>query len=162
MINHLQSYSGYDRQWALEQAKYHYEKELFPLLLLRLSDHVPINQDIAKQRIIEWSQRKDFSKLCIDYFLDVAMTQIRLRSIDEINQLIFYKIQEDTSYFKFVLISSQGKLPRALLAYAVRTKCINHEGLIAWSSKAKDQLVRALWLNSLIENQNIDALKKIG
>ena len=40
----LRSYDGYMRQSALERLKDCYQNELFPALLFRLSDYVPINQ----------------------------------------------------------------------------------------------------------------------
>ena len=161
LISNLTNYSGYIRQKTLEQLKGCFDDVLFPHIVLRLSDYVPVNREIAAKHLLVWGQEDNFSKLCVDYFLDVFAAGKRIRVVPEIEQLIFNKLKENTEYFEMKLMGSQGPVPRALLQYAIQTKLISKEELVAISSQAKDQQVRDFWLSHLFAEQRIGELRNI-
>ena len=57
----LKSYDGYLRQEMLEKFQQNFQPALFPHVLNRLSDYVPINRKLATTHIQEWSERTEFS-----------------------------------------------------------------------------------------------------
>ncbi|MCU4580096.1 hypothetical protein KTJ32_03645 [Acinetobacter gyllenbergii] len=150
----LRSYDGYTRQQTLETLQDCYEVELFPALLFRLSDYVPINQQLAAAHFRRWSKRSEFSQLCIDYFLDIAAIQQRMRVVPEIETLLLQEVANNTAYLQETLISVQGKLPRMLLLYINKYKWIERDCLIELCKAAKDQMVRKFWLDHFIQHQS--------
>ncbi|MEG0745708.1 MAG: hypothetical protein RR509_05120, partial [Acinetobacter sp.] len=129
----LRSYDGYMRQSALERLKDCYQNELFPALLFRLSDYVPINQKLAAAHFQRWSERPEFSQLCVDYFLEIAAIQQRVRTVPEIENLLLNTVAENKDYLQHTVISEQGQLPRVLLAYIEKHQWIEHAKLLELS-----------------------------
>ena len=150
----LRSYDGYMRQSALERLKDCYQNELFPALLFRLSDYVPINQKLAAAHFQRWSERPEFSQLCVDYFLEIAAIQQRVRTVPEIENLLLNTVAENKDYLQHTVISEQGQLPRVLLAYIEKYQWIEHAKLLELSKAAKDQIVRKFWLDHIAQNES--------
>lgn len=150
----LRSYDGYRRQWCLEQLQDCYETALFPALLFRLSDYVPINQKLAAAHLQRWSERSEFSQLCIDYFLDIAATQKRLRVVTEIEDLLLREVAHNQAYLQNTLVSLQGALPRILLVYIQKYKWIEPDHLLELCRVANDQMVRKFWLDTIVQTQS--------
>lgn len=78
-INELYSYSGYERQAALNALADCFEPMLFSHLLVKLSDYVAVNRQLAAQHLLRWAERPEISTLCIDYFLDLLAIKKRIR-----------------------------------------------------------------------------------
>lgn len=150
----LRSYDGYIRQSTLEQLQDCYETALFPALLFRLSDYVPINQKLAAIHLQRWSERPEFSRLCVDYFLDIAAIQKRIRVVTEVEELLLKEVANNKSYLQDTLISLQGELPRILLVYIKKYQWVEHDYLIELCKVAKDQIVRKFWLDFIIQTQS--------
>lgn len=150
----LRSHDGYRRQKILEKLQDCYETALFPALLFRLSDYVSINQKLAAAHFQRWSERPEFSQLCIDYFLDVAAIQKRIRVVTEVEDLLLKEVAHNKDYLRETLISLQGKLPRILLVYIKKYKWIEQDHLIELCKVAKDQMVRKFWLDHVVQNQS--------
>lgn len=150
----LRSYDGYIRQSTLEQLQDCYETALFPALLFRLSDYVPINQKLAAAHLQRWSERSEFSQLCIDYFLDIAATQKRLRVVTEIEDLLLREVAHNQAYLQNTLVSLQGALPRILLVYIQKYKWIEPDHLLELCRVANDQMVRKFWLDTIVQTQS--------
>ncbi|MEG1399466.1 MAG: hypothetical protein RSC45_06860 [Acinetobacter sp.] len=150
----LRSYDGYMRQSALERLKDCYQNELFPALLFRLSDYVPINQKLAAAHFQRWSERPEFSQLCVDYFLEIAAIQQRVRTVPEIENLLLNTVAENKDYLQHTVISEQGQLPRVLLNYIEKHQWIEHAKLLELSKAAKDQIVRKFWLDHIAQNES--------
>ena len=154
LLQSLRYYDGYARQRTLEDLKGCYEQELFPALLFRLSDYVPINQKLAAEHLQCWSQRPEFAQLCIDHFLQIAAVQQRVRTVPEIENLLLNTVAENKDYLQRTVISEQGQLPRVLLNYIVEHQWIEQEQLLELSKVAKDQIVRKFWLDHITQNES--------
>jgi hypothetical protein len=150
----LRDYDGYARQRTLEHLKDCYEQELFPALLFRLSDYVEINRELAAQHFQRWSQRPEFTQLCIDHFLQIAAVQQRVRTVPEIENLLLNTVAKNKDYLQHTVSSEQGQLPRVLLNYIVEHQWIEQEQLLELSKVAKDQIVRKFWLDHIIQNES--------
>lgn len=158
LILNLRSYSGYIRQKTLEQISDHYDEKLFPHLLDRLSDYVESNRKLAVEHFNRWSERPDFPELCINYFLEISNLKQRYRTDHETLDLLIAEVAKNKALFSEVLISQQGKLPRELFKFILAYQWINHKELLALSRIAKDQKIRAYWLNHLVENESVSEL----
>ena len=154
LLQSLRYYDGYARQRTLEDLKGCYEQELFPALLFRLSDYVPINQKLAAEHLQCWSERPEFNQLCIDHFLQIAAVQQRVRTVPEIENLLLNTVAENKDYLQRTVISEQGQLPRVLLNYIVEHQWIEQEQLLELSKVAKDQIVRKFWLDHITQNES--------
>ena len=154
----LRDYDGYARQRTLEHLKDCYEQELFPALLFRLSDYIEINRELAAQHFQRWSQRPEFTQLCIDHFLQIAAVQQRVRTVPEIENLLLNTVAKNKDYLQHTVSSEQGQLPRVLLTYIVEHQWIEQEQLLELSKVAKDQIVRKFWLDHIIQNESAQKL----
>lgn len=157
----LSAWNGYHRQQALQQLADCYEAALFPMLLTRLSDYVPINREIAAQHLTRWSERADFSDLCVHYFESVAAIQQRIRIVSTVEDLLLTKTAENMIAIKQLFLNQQGKRPRLFLAYIQRYQWLDDAALLEMCESARDQRVRGYWLNHLIQQDDVNALKKV-
>ena len=114
-MQRLLAWNGHHRQDALEQLADCYETVLFPMLLKRLSDYVPINREMSAQHLVRWSERTDFSDLCVQYFEDVVAIQKRIRIVDAVEDLLLRKTSENLIAIENVFLKQQGKRPRLFL-----------------------------------------------
>ena len=114
MIEQLYVRDGRQREIALKTIAHCYEPELFPHLLLKLSDYVAINRKLAAQHLLRWSERSEISYLCVDYFLDLIAIKERIRLADHIEDILFDKINSQLEYVRQIIEGKQGKLSRAL------------------------------------------------
>ncbi|MCU4417477.1 CbiQ family ECF transporter T component [Acinetobacter bereziniae] len=154
----LNSYDGYLRQKMLKKFKDYFDSDLFPHLLYRLSDYVDVNRQLAAQHILRWSQRPEFSKLCVDYFYEISMLRNRDRTdLDSFN-LLLSKIAENKAYLSETLINQQGKLPRILLNFIIDYQWIDESELFELCEFSKDQHIRAYWLEHLIQHKSDDEI----
>lgn len=158
-IDRLFSWNGYHRQDALVKLADCYDEMLFPILLKRLSDYVPINRQLASEHLTRWSEHADFSALCVAYFEDVAAIQQRIRIVSTVEDILLRKTAENMPAIKEVFLKQQGKRPRLFLAYIQRYHWLDEHTLLQWCEQAKDQRVRGYWLNHLIQMNDLDALK---
>ena len=158
-MQRLLAWNGHHRQDALEQLADCYETVLFPMLLKRLSDYVPINREMSAQHLVRWSERTDFSDLCVQYFEDVVAIQKRIRIVDAVEDLLLRKTSENLIAIENVFLKQQGKRPRLFLDYIQRYAWLDQIALLAWCERAKDQRVRGYWLNHLIAMDDVEALK---
>ena len=158
-MQRLLAWNGHHRQDALEQLADCYETVLFPMLLKRLSDYVPINREMSAQHLVRWSERTDFSDLCVQYFEDVVAIQKRIRIVDAVEDLLLRKTSENLLAIENVFLKQQGKRPRLFLDYIQRYAWLDQIALLAWCERAKDQRVRGYWLNHLIAMDDVEALK---
>lgn len=158
-MERLLAWNGHHRQDALEQLADCYETVLFPMLLKRLSDYVPINREMSAQHLVRWSERTDFSDLCVQYFEDVVAIQKRIRIVDAVEDLLLRKTGENLIAIENVFLKQQGKRPRLFLDYIQRYAWLDQIALLAWCERAKDQRVRGYWLNHLIAMDDVEALK---
>lgn len=109
-INQLYWWDGHERQAALERLSNCYEPILFPHLLRKLSDYVPINRQLAAQHLLIWVERPEGADLCIDYFLDVYAIQKRIRIVGEVEDVLVNKVAQNLDKVKSILQLKQGKL----------------------------------------------------
>lgn len=154
----LKSYDGYLRQEMLEKFQQNFQPALFPHVLNRLSDYVPINRKLAATHIQEWSERTEFSKLCIDHFYEIATLQKRERTEEEIFTLLLCKVKNDKAYLVETLTQQQGILSRILLEFIIKYEWIDSDELFELCRNAKDQKVRAHWLEQIIQYESNLAL----
>ena len=150
----LKDYSGYIRQKTLESLANCFDAELFPHLLNRLSDYIPINRQLAAEQITKWSERPEFSQLCMVHFLEITTLQKRERTEQRVFQLLLEKIGQNQKVLQEGLTEQQGLLPRELLKFTIQQQWIESAVLFELCKNAKDQHVRAHWLENLILNQN--------
>lgn len=155
----LSDYNGYLCQIELLKLKDCYDLELFPHLLMRLSDYVPINRQLAAEHILRWSTKENFSHLCVDYFIEIAATQNRIRIDERAEEILLQKTVENIDYIKKVMLNFQGELPRTLLVYAKKYQWFKLDELIRICTVARDQYVRGFWLDHIIEINNVAVLK---
>lgn len=158
LILNLRSYSGYIRESTLNQNRDNYNVELFPYVLERLSDYVDVNCKLAAAHIIRWSQKANFSQLCIDHFLGIAALKYRNRTDQNIFNLLLSEVGHQQIYLSETLTSKQGKLPRVLLNFIIEYQWMDESELFKLCQMAKDQKIRAYWLENMIQNETDDSL----
>lgn len=154
----LRAYSGYIRESTLKQIQDNYDSELFPHMMYRLSDYVEANRLLAKQHIERWSEKSAFPKLCIDNFLEIAALKYRERTDQDALHLLLSEVAENKAYLSETLTSQQGKLPRVLLNFIVEYQWINEKELVGLCRNAKDQKIRAYWLENILKNESDELL----
>lgn len=157
VIHQLYSFNGYEREAALKQLKQCFEPELFPHLLIRLSDYVLINRQLAAQHLMVWAERVEFADLCVDFFLYITAAKNRVRKVKEIDDLISSKIATNLDKIKLILKSKQGRLTRSLFYYILTEGLIHENELLTIAKNAPDQVIRSYWTNFLLK-QNSDFL----
>lgn len=154
----LKSYSGYTRQQTLESLANCFDATLFPHLLDRLSDYVPINRQLALEHLLKWSTHSEFAQLCIIHFLQIAILQKRERTEQTAYDLLLQNVAQNQVGLKYYLTQQQGRLARALLDFTIQYQWIEEEELVEWCRVAKDQKVRAYWVEYIILHQSDDEL----
>ncbi|MEB6668687.1 hypothetical protein MXM33_16875 [Acinetobacter vivianii] len=154
-INQLYWWDGYEREAALKHLKGCFEPTLFPHLLRKLSDYVPINRQLAAQHLLVWSERPECIDLCIDYFLDVYAIQKRIRIVGEIEDILMGKISQNLDKVKPILSFKQGKLSRTLYHYLLDKKLLSELELMEIAQYANDQGIRKYWIE-FVSRQNIE------
>lgn len=150
MIEQLYMRDGRQREIALKTVAHCYEPELFPHLLLKLSDYVAINRKLAAQHLLLWSERPEISYLCIDYFLDLIAIRERIRLADHIEDILFDKTNNHLEYVRQIIEGRQGKLARALFEAAKKYNWFKQQELLDISKIAKDQVIRKYWIAHLL------------
>ncbi|MCH7396106.1 hypothetical protein MMP66_17810 [Acinetobacter dispersus] len=158
-INQLYWWDGYEREAALKQLKGCFEPDLFPHLLRKLSDYVPINRQLAAQHLLVWSERPECIDICIDYFLDVYAIQERIRIVGEIDDILMGKIAQNLDKVKPVLRFKQGKLSRTLYRYLLDKKILSELELVGIAQYAKDQGIRKYWILFVVK-QDVAFIKQ--
>ncbi|MBH2030761.1 MAG: hypothetical protein I8H74_09855 [Moraxellaceae bacterium] len=158
-INQLYWWDGYEREAALKQLKGCFEPDLFPHLLRKLSDYVPINRQLAAQYLLVWSERPECIDLCIDYFLDVYAIQKRIRIVGEIEEILMQKIAHNLDRVKSILRFKQGKLARTLYRYLFDKRILSELELVEIAQYAKDQGIRKYWI-SFVVKQDVAFIKQ--
>ncbi|MGJ8758824.1 hypothetical protein ACSFV5_16830 [Acinetobacter sp. HC8-3S] len=152
-INQLYWWDGHERQAALERLSNCYEPILFPHLLRKLSDYVPINRQLAAQHLLIWVERPEGADLCIDYFLDVYAIQKRVRIVGEVEDVLVNKVAQNLDKVKSILQFKQGKLSRALFDYAQKNELFTYLELLEIAKLAHDQGIRLNWINFIVQQQ---------
>ncbi|OTG90538.1 hypothetical protein [Acinetobacter sp. ANC 3813] len=150
----LRSYDGHLRQEILEDLRECFDPLLFPHLLWRLNDYVQINQKLAVDHLQRWSERPEFSELCLQNFFEIAALQKRLRVNPKVFHLLMNNIGQNKLFLVENLTQKQGRLPRALLTFAVEFEWLDEKELILLCRHSKDQLVRKYWLDQLIQTSS--------
>lgn len=154
-INQLYCWDGYEREAALKRLKGCFEPVLFPHLLRKLSDYVPINRQLAAQHLLVWSEKAECIDLCIDYFLDVYAIQKRIRIVGEIEEILMQKIAHNLDRVKSILRFKQGKLARTLYRYVFDKRILSELELVEIAQYANDQGIRKYWIE-FVSRQNIE------
>ncbi|MBF7693654.1 hypothetical protein [Acinetobacter pollinis] len=153
-INTLYSYSGYEREASLRRLQGCFEEKLFSHLLIRLSDYVPINQQLAAEHLLLWCEKDNGSNLCIQYFLDIYAIQYRVRAVKEVSDALKYKISEKMDEVKLIIKTQQGALSRTLFDYILEKSLIDNAELLYLSENASDYYIRKYWISSLLSSTN--------
>lgn len=158
-INQLYWYDGYEREAALKHLKGCFEPILFPHLLRKLSDYVPINRKLAAQHLLRWVDRPECIDLCLDYFLDIYAIHKRIRIVGEIEDILMRKISQNLDKVKPVLRFKQGKLSRTLYNYLLDKKLLSELELVEIAQFANDQGIRKYWI-SFVVKQDVVFIKQ--
>lgn len=152
-INQLYWCDGYQREAALRRLNGCFESTLFPHLLRKLSDYVPINRKLAAQHLLIWVERPEGADLCIEYFLDVYAIQKRVRIVGEVEDVLVDKVAQNLDKVKSILLFKQGKLSRALFDYAKKNQLFTDIELLEISKLAHDQRIRLNWINFIVQQE---------
>lgn len=150
-INQLYWWDGYERQAALERLNNCFEPILFPHLLRKLSDYIPINRQLASQHLLAWAKRPECADLCVEYFLDLLAIQKRIRIVDGVEELLFSRLDERLEKIEQIILDQQGELSRKLYQYLKIHKKLSDSELLSLSKYANDQFIRFDWVNDLLQ-----------
>lgn len=158
LFEKLYSYDGYVRENTLKQLKNCFEPELFPHLLRKLGDYVDINRQLAYTHLKNWSNRADFAKVCLTYFVEIQIVQKRERTIQGVEQLLFNAIDQNLTELKSIILNHPSQISRALYQYIKDHQKLSEEECIQLAQHTKDQLIRRDWINYVLQ-QEIEYIK---